>query len=300
MDIRQLSYFAAVVQEGTVTAAAQTLHLSQPPLSAQIHLLEQELGCELFDRSARRLRLTDAGRVLYERACGILTMCDSVRREMTDLQTGQAGILRLGVVSSASGGDFLEWLRSFRESGGRAVRLEMAESNTYQLLEQVRARQIELAFVRRPFSAQDLACRELRSEPLCALGREECFPLRREGPFLPQLAAVPLLLYRRWERIVLDAFAEQGLRPRVECVSDDARTVVSMARAGLGIGIAPRSMLAPEAGLVWRELTEAALQTELCAVWLREGYLSAAARRFLSCVGGREPGGAAAPAKGTM
>ena len=62
MELRQLRYFVAVVEEGTVTGAARRLRLSQPPLTMQLHSLEEELGCALFEREGRRLRLTEAGR----------------------------------------------------------------------------------------------------------------------------------------------------------------------------------------------------------------------------------------------
>jgi len=279
MDIRQLVYFTAVVEEGTVTAAAEKLHLSQPPLTAQIHLLEQELDCSLFDRSGRRLQLTDAGKVFYRRACGILDLCDSARSEMADLRQGGAGVLRVGAVSSVCSSSLPQWVARFGESGSR-VRLEVYEANTYQLLEQVRARRIELAFVRTPFSAPDLSREALGREPLCAVGLPSLLP-EETGANLSTLAQVPLLLYRRWEHILSDAFAEQGLRPRVLCVSDDARTVEAMARAGLGVGIVPGTAR-PEAGLVRRPLAD--FQTELCAVRRRDSYISAAADRFLEAV----------------
>ena len=64
MDLKQLRYFAAVAEEGSITAAARRLYLSQPPLSMQLQALEREVGCSLFERGRRHITLTDAGRVL--------------------------------------------------------------------------------------------------------------------------------------------------------------------------------------------------------------------------------------------
>ena len=100
MELRQLRYFVTVVEEKTVTAAARKLNMTQPPLTTQLKLLEKELGCPLFAREGRRLTLTDAGRHFYQRACGILGMCESAAAQMRDFHQGVAGTLRIGVVSS--------------------------------------------------------------------------------------------------------------------------------------------------------------------------------------------------------
>ena len=102
MEIRQLIYFVTAVEEKTVTAAAEKLHMTQPPLTMQLHALEEELGCKLFRREGRTLCLTDAGQHMYRRATGILALCDDARREMSDYRLGTAGVLRIGVISSVT------------------------------------------------------------------------------------------------------------------------------------------------------------------------------------------------------
>ena len=68
MEIRQLKYFLAIAEEGLITKAAERLHITQPPLSQQMILLEEELGVPLFERSKKHLTLTEAGLVLKQRA----------------------------------------------------------------------------------------------------------------------------------------------------------------------------------------------------------------------------------------
>ena len=215
LDIKQLTYFTAVVNEGTVTAAAKALHMSQPPLSKQIQLLEQELGCALFDRKSRHMYLTGAGRVLYERACNILDMCASTKSEIADLKTSLAGTLRIGVATSICSTVFQKWMQCFC-SNHINMKFELYEGNTYQLLDKVRSNQVEIAFVRTPFTAVDLQRINLQNEPLCAVGRPLFFPESGSGMIqLSQLSSVPLLFYRRWEQILRDAFQNLCQHPRI-------------------------------------------------------------------------------------
>ena len=88
MDIRQLQYFVRIADEGSITGAARSLHMSQPPLSMQMKLLEEELGVTLFDRGSRTIRLTDAGKLLYNRAQGILELSGATVRELKDFGNG--------------------------------------------------------------------------------------------------------------------------------------------------------------------------------------------------------------------
>ena len=74
MDLRQLTYFLAIAEEGQITAAARRLNMAQPPLSQQMKALEEELGVELFQREPRSVTLTDAGEILYRRARQLITV----------------------------------------------------------------------------------------------------------------------------------------------------------------------------------------------------------------------------------
>ena len=115
MEIRQLLYFTAIAEEGTISGAARRLHLSQPPLSRQLQLLEEELGCQLFRRDTRHMELTEAGELLYARSRESLRSLGDIKREMADISLGKGGKLSLGVVSSVSGRLLPGWIRHFHE-----------------------------------------------------------------------------------------------------------------------------------------------------------------------------------------
>lgn len=100
MDLRQLRYFVAVARERNFTRAAEQLHIAQPPLSRQIQLLEEELGVELLSRSARPVRMTEAGRLFYEQALQILGRVEQMAESTRRVGRNQNRVLSIGFVPS--------------------------------------------------------------------------------------------------------------------------------------------------------------------------------------------------------
>ncbi len=285
MDLKQLRYFAAVAQQGSVSAAARQLFMSQPPLSTQIRQLEEELGCRLFNRDGRRFILTDAGKLLYERTQGLLGMADSMEKELRDFGEGACGTLRLGAVSSVCGLDLSEWLAAFWKDYPE-VKVEISEQNTYQLLDQLRGHQLDLAIIRTPFLPDGLQCRILRQERMTAVGRRQAFErlLGRmpETLTIQQLDKLPLIIYRRWEPPLTERMREMGLAPAYFCICDDARTVVSLAKTGMGIGIVPDSSAhGLGEGCASAEIIDPKFQSAIVAAVCEGAYLSVVAKLFL-------------------
>ena len=97
MELRQLEYFCRIADTGSINQAARRLNMSQPPLSCQLRLLEDELGVRLFDRTRRGVELTEAGRLLYSRAASLLEYVRSTRQEVAE--AGRSRVLRLGITS---------------------------------------------------------------------------------------------------------------------------------------------------------------------------------------------------------
>lgn len=283
MNFKQLRYFTAVVEIGSISGAARTLHISQPPLSAQLHQLEEELGCPLFERGPRRIKLTQPGRLFYERARTILSLCDAAEREVQDAIEGVQGTLRLGAVSSVSSTALIPWLTDFHKTYPRA-HLELFEGNTYEILEQLRAGFIEIAIVRTPFVESGLCCLPLQKESLFAVGNARFFaPAPPARIPLSELCTRPLLLYRRWEQVLQERLRAQHQHMSVLCKCDDARTVLYLADQGLGVGIVPKSALSlcknPET--VSCEIDEPSLFSDIVLAYGEAAYLSPISQIFI-------------------
>ena len=285
MDIRQLLYFTTIAEEGSISAAAKKLHLSQPPLSYQMKLLEEELHLPLIERSARGIALTEAGRVLYKRAQGILELSELTRKEMLAMASGFTGTLHIGTVSS-SGASLLGWrIPAFHQKYPQ-IGFAIHEGNTFELMEMLESGLIELAIVRTPFHNDQLNCLYLSPEPMIAAGAAAFFPAGMPSgqPIsLELLGHAPVILYRRFEKILLSLCEQKGITPQVFCIADDARTTLMWAEAGLGVAVVPQSAyrIMPHHNMVYGELSEEDLHTRIAAVCKKGCSLSWAAQQFL-------------------
>ena len=285
MDIRQLLYFTTIAEEGSISAAAKKLHLSQPPLIYQMKLLEEELHLPLIERSARGNALTEAGRVLYKRAQGILELSELTRKEMLAMASGFTGTLHIGTVSS-SGASLLGWrIPAFHQKYPQ-IGFAIHEGNTFELMEMLESGLIELAIVRTPFHNDQLNCLYLSPEPMIAAGAASFFPAGMPSgqPIsLELLGHAPVILYRRFEKILLSLCEQKGITPQVFCIADDARTTLMWAEAGLGVAVVPQSAyrIMPHHNMVYGELSEEDLHTRIAAVCKKGCSLSWAAQQFL-------------------
>src|SRR3954463_14977185 len=113
MDLRQLRYLVALAEECHFTRAAERMHIAQPALSQQVRRLEEELGLPLVDRTTRRVALTDAGRLLVDRARRALAEVDAARAELADLAGVRAGRVVIGAMPSTGPFDLSRLLAEY-------------------------------------------------------------------------------------------------------------------------------------------------------------------------------------------
>lgn len=247
MDLWQLDYFAKVVEEGSISAAARKLHMSQPPLSLQIKRLEAELGVSLFLRDSRNMTLTEAGYTLYQRAKAILNLTTIAVKEVHAIAGGTRGILRLGATSSSGYLKVRQKIMDFHLQNP-GISFEVYEGDSYTLIEMLNKGQLDVALVRTPFPQRNFHSISLNSESLVAVGVDSFFESPKQSVTISWLQSKPLILYRRWEILLRNAFNEEGLDLCPLCITDDARTCLSWSGMGLGIALIPQSTLEPEFG----------------------------------------------------
>ncbi len=287
MNLKQLEYFVAIAEEHQITAAAKRLHISQPPLSYELAQLERELDTTLVIRGPRSCSLTDAGKLLYERAVQILALANATEREVSSVGKGMTGTLAVGVVPSSGG---MAPTARARELCGHYpdVSIEVFEGATPEVIDLVDGGLVDVGVVRTPFKSQGLRCRYAANEPVVAIMAPEFEVGEEYSVGLEDLAGSPLVCDRRLVELVRDAFAEHDLgEPSVACLTADERTTCAWASAGMGVGLVPRSMLNIfDTGEQFIKLVEGSdLNTRLAVIWKADRTLSPLAERFIALLG---------------
>jgi DNA-binding transcriptional LysR family regulator len=246
IELRHLRAFVAVAEELHFGRAARRLGMAQPPLSQQIQRLEASLGTRLFERTNRRVELTDAGRVLLEHADRVLQGGAAAVEAVRRAGRGESGPLRVAFAASVM---FLSLPRIIREFRQRfpAVRLDLREMPTGVQLEALHAEELDIGFLRQPGPDPALRLVTVMREPLqVALPHEH--PLAgRSRIRLEQLADDAFVLFPAdlapgLHAQVMALCQRAGFTPRVVQESRELYTTVSLVEAGLGVSIIPASV----------------------------------------------------------
>ncbi|HVP33743.1 MAG TPA: HTH-type transcriptional regulator CysB [Steroidobacteraceae bacterium] len=251
MKLHQLRYLAAVAQSGlNITAAAHKLHTSQPGVSKQIKLLEDELGFQIFVREGRNLtRITAAGQQVIERALRILQEAQSIRDLSTELRDEGKGSLSIGTTHTQARYVLPDVIREFR---GRypQVRLNLHQGTSEQIAEMVAGDRIDCAIA----TGSEALFPDLTLLPCYRWHRTVIVPRGHELASgarltLRALSAHPLITYTfsfTGPSSLHEAFARTGLVPNVAITARDADVIQTYVRLGLGVGIVAHMAIDPD------------------------------------------------------
>ena len=206
MELRQLRYFVAIVDHGSLSRAALTLHVAQPALTQQLRQLEEELGVQLLHRSAQGVLSTDAGKIFYEHAQAILKQVADARSAVTQSAARPSGNVTLGLPHSISGALALPLLLAARDQYPE-ITLQLTEEITGNLTEQLKSGRINLAVLfddgqLAPFASSALVEEEMR------------FICRSDAPFAPPGRA--LSFEQALATTLILPGAQHGVRPRID------------------------------------------------------------------------------------
>lgn len=247
MDLRQLRYFVAVADARNFTRAAERLHIAQPPLSRQIQLLEAEIGAELIDRSARPLKLTPIGRLVYDQATQLIRRAEDLREMVQRARLTEKRRLVVGFVASSIYARLPQLIRQFRALAPH-VELTLLEMMSLEQIAALKDGRIDVGFGR--IRHEDTSVRRivLREEKLVA-ALPAAHPLARdERPIsLATLAEIPLIVYPRMPRPsyadqVLGLFHDHDLAPRVAHEARELQIAIGLVAAEEGACVVPDSV----------------------------------------------------------
>ena len=295
MELRHLRYFIAVAEEGHITRAAERLGMQQPPLSFRIKAIERELDVQLFQRKARGVELTDAGRAFLDNARAMLAHFDQTFETTRRVARGEVGQICVGVTPMSSFHPFVpRVIRAFRESFPLvSLRLEDVISN--ELVERLRNGRIDAAFSRTPVAdPEGLVDSSLLEEPfMLALPSEHALAgtSRDGGPpiSLKFLAQETFIVYGPPGSGLIDAAIAAcraaGFNPRIGQAAPRFTSMMGLVASGLGISLVPVSLRHLHMdGMVYRRLKGPAQVKAILNLVSRRGDPSAVVKHFLNLV----------------
>ena len=285
MEIKDMQAFYAIVEEGNISHAAQRLDIAQPALSRQMKRLETALGVQLFERGSRRIRLTEAGSVLYSRVEHILGMVDGTVREITEIGSGVAGSIRLGSITTSGAMLLPELITRFHRRYPQ-VTFQIWEGEGARVLELLDNRVIEIGITRTQVDRNVYESIVLPNEPLVVLANPEYGRCGRDHDQvrLAELKDQTIIIPLRWKSIFVAQCKKLNFDPDIVCVSDSIVQDVLCAKAGLGVAVMPvsaKSLLSDDR-LVCKKLVEPEISTHTVVSWLKNRTLSSSSAHFLA------------------
>lgn len=216
MELRQLAYFVAVVEEANFTRAAERMHVAQPGISAQIRQLEKEFGHQLLDRSGRTVRLTEMGAAVLPHARAALQAVDGAKLAVDELAGLVRGHLAIGMVTSHPV-DIPALLARFHDDFP-AVEISLVETNSGTLVDDLHAGRLDVAIVGLAADLPGLDLHMLSDERLvAAVGRDDPLVKVKRMP-ITDLRDRPLICLPGGtgiRAILENACTAAGFRPRV-------------------------------------------------------------------------------------
>lgn len=271
--IRQLWMFLAVAEEEHFGRAAQRLHMSQPPLTAQIKVLENALRLQLFERSRQGTKLSPAGAAILPAVRQFAEQAARLERVVREVAAGQSGVLHIGAITSAMLDTVPGLLQALRQSHPRLTVL-VQEIDSVEAVPRLQAGELDLAFVRLdgevgggiatlPLTEDRLAVALPKDHALAALPRVRLRSLADEQLVMSARQISPVYF-----DMLTAVCREHGFAPRITHEVRSVTAQIAYVGCGQGVALVPASMrrLAPE-NVVVRPLTERVMVVTAALAW---------------------------------
>jgi DNA-binding transcriptional LysR family regulator len=244
-EFSQLRCFVLLAEELHFGRAAARLHMTQPPLSRQIQLLEHQIGAQLVERSSRNVRLTASGRAFLPEAREILRLAESASLAARRVSRGEAGTVHIGFTAS-SGYRFLPGLILACREQLPDVDLILKEMVTMEQIDALASGRLDLAILRPSAASSDFEMRCVAREPLVLALPENHALARGRAPTLADFDHAPFLTYspieaRYFHDLVAATFSRAGVHPDYMQHVTQIHSILALVRANLGAALIPEA-----------------------------------------------------------
>jgi LysR family transcriptional regulator, transcription activator of glutamate synthase operon len=287
VDLHQLRSFAAVARQRHFTRAAAELHIGQPAVSQHIRRLEAELGVALLTRTTRTVELTEAGRLMLERAERALGELDAGVAELAELKGLMRGRLTIGAMQWLEPYDLAAALATFNQLHP-AIDIRVVEEVAPRMLQAVHGDELDVAFLPIETGLPPGLSGELLFEDELVLVVAEDHPLaRREHVQLAALREEPFVFLREGtglRRAVEVAAHAAGFEPRARFETNELSRVLALVARGLGVSVVSKAVADSAAEPLVAVPLRPAMSRQVGLVWRTDRRLTPAANAFLKHV----------------
>lgn len=284
MEIRVLRYFLEIAREGSITHAAERLHVSQPTLSKQIKELEAELGKKLFIRSSFSVRLTEEGMLLRKRAEDILDMVDKTADEFKALNEITGGDIRIGCAESDGIKHFARRVKALQENYPR-IRIHLYSGDTDDLAERLDRGLLDFVIISQEVDLSKYNYLKLPAIDTWGVIMRKDSPLAvKEAVKMEELLNLPIITSRQGIREDLPKwFTEKLDQLNIVATFNLAYNAGILAREGLGYVITFDKIIntGPDSELCFRPLVPK-LETPMYLIWKKYQVFTPVAELFLN------------------
>jgi DNA-binding transcriptional LysR family regulator len=247
LDFRQLEAFVQVAAHHSFSRAAEALHLTQPSITARIQALERELGEQMFERSGRGVRLTDAGTTFLPYAERMLQMLGEAKESVEEVHSLQAGSLRLGSALTISTYVLPRILRTFH-SRYPGVEVMVYTGRSEQVLNMLLSDEVQVGLVRSLIHPDVETVDLYDDEVILVANPDHPFAANRQAT-IEEVSSQPVILADRgssYYGLIHGLFRQAGVVPNVAMELDSMEATKRMVEEGLGIALLPRVCLERE------------------------------------------------------
>lgn len=287
MEMKQLEYFIAIFEQGSISKAAEFLHMAQPPLSRQLKMIEEELGEQLFDRSSKKhLIITPQGELLYKKAKELVFQLADSLLEVKELSKEITGILKLGSTIYCSK-ILLDSLQAFRQEYAK-IKFSLLEGSSSYLITQLTNHQIDLAITSEIPQSTQFNLAYLEVSPCVLVASKAHFTFKKDIT-LAELAELPLILLKPLDgsglfKQILTTFTEHHLTPNILCECRDSAMLMKLVNMGVGVSILPQTMTMDDHNLATYNILDTPWTIHPALIWRKESYLSKANQELIDLI----------------
>lgn len=291
MDLLQLEYFLAVVEERTFTRAAERVCRTQPAVSQSVKKLEEELGTPLFDRDSHDVVLTDAGRSLVEHARKMVRTRDDAMRDVVALKNLQAGTLTIAAHESAAVYLLPTALRYYLKNYPD-IRVGIYRSRLTDIPRKVLDREVHVGFVKDEPANRELRWVEVHEDEMILIAAPGHPLARRRSVKIRDLGEERFVVHHlcaQTEQMLVQLFEQHATRCRIAAELWSFENIKTFVQAEVGLAIVPRITVERELhdGMLARiDAPEIHIPRRTLMIYREQGYLSEPASELIRIVRG--------------